>query len=346
MRVRYIFSACVVIETPDVRILCDPWFTPGAYDGSWFQWPEIANPIEVIGPTDLIYISHIHPDHYDPAFLRLYLGEHPDTGIVIGRQTPPVLEQKLKADGFSFRLIDELRVGSTTLHIIANRGRVRNIDTALVVRQGVKSVVNLNDNPYDEGQVAAIQAICGKPTLALLPCSGATAHPQTYLFPDETALLEAADLKERHYLDIYHRYIEALSPETVLPFAGKYWLGGPLSALNRYRGIPDPVKAAREAGPVAFVLADGGDATFDLETMTASSLRTEPYDLGMADQHLAEMDFPGYAYEREIRPDPGRSLPLERLLNAACRRARSEVSAFKHTLDLCETGWGRGVLLL
>lgn len=324
MQVRYLYSACVVIETSDVRVLCDPWFTPGAYDGSWFQWPVIDDPVAKIGPVDLIYISHIHPDHYDPTFLRLYLADYPRANIVIGRQSPPVLEQKLKIDGLPFQLIDALQVGSTSLHIIPNRGRVRNIDTALVVCQGGKSVVNLNDNPFDQGQVAAIQAICAKPTLALLPCSGATAHPQAYRFPSEAALREAAELKERHYLDIYHRYIQVLAPDAVLPFAGKYWLGGPLSALNRFRGIPDPVKAAQEAGPAAFVLADGGDATFDLDTMAASSVRTAPYDLAAADQFLAEMDFPGYAYEREIRPDPGHALPLERLLNAACRRARSE----------------------
>lgn len=34
MRVRYIYSASVVVETLDVRVLSDPWFTPGTYDGS------------------------------------------------------------------------------------------------------------------------------------------------------------------------------------------------------------------------------------------------------------------------------------------------------------------------
>lgn len=325
MQVRYLYSACVVIETSDVRVLCDPWFTPGVYDGSWFQWPVIEDPLAKIGPVDLIFVSHIHPDHYDPDFLRLYLREFPQAGIIIGRQTPPVLERKLKADGFTFSLIEDLQIGSTTIHVIPNRGRIQNIDTALVVRQEAKSVVNLNDNPYDEAQVSAIQSICGgSPTLALLPCGGATAHPQTYLFPSEAALLEAAEQKERHYLDIFHQYIATLAPDAVLPFAGKYWLGGPLATLNRHRGIPDPVKAAAEAGAVAFVLSDGGDAIFDLDTMTASSVRTEPYDMAVVDQYLAKLDFPGYAYQREIRPDPGRSLPLERLLNAACRRARSD----------------------
>ena len=70
--VRYIYSACVVIETEDIKILCDPWFTQGVYDGSWFQFPLIKNPLDIIGDVDIIFISHIHPDHYDPKFLNQY----------------------------------------------------------------------------------------------------------------------------------------------------------------------------------------------------------------------------------------------------------------------------------
>ena len=81
--VRYIYSACVVIETKDVKILCDPWFTQGAYDGSWFHFPLLRNPIDKIGNVDIIYISHIHPDHYDPKFLKKYFNVYGEKEIVI-----------------------------------------------------------------------------------------------------------------------------------------------------------------------------------------------------------------------------------------------------------------------
>ena len=70
--VRYIYSACVVTTTPDVSILHDPWFTEGIYDGSWFHYPKVSDPLSSIGNVDLIYVSHIHPDHYDSAFLKTY----------------------------------------------------------------------------------------------------------------------------------------------------------------------------------------------------------------------------------------------------------------------------------
>ena len=73
-----------MVETPDLRLLCDPWFTPGAYDGTWYQYPVVA----AIGPVDRIFVSHIHPDHYDPIFLRRYFAAHPDAKLVIGAQEP------------------------------------------------------------------------------------------------------------------------------------------------------------------------------------------------------------------------------------------------------------------
>ncbi|KAA3619163.1 MAG: MBL fold metallo-hydrolase, partial [Proteobacteria bacterium] len=76
VKVRYIYSACIVVETADVRVVCDPWFTDGIYDGSWFQFPRVEDPVRSIGETDFVYISHIHPDHYDPAFLRRYFEKH------------------------------------------------------------------------------------------------------------------------------------------------------------------------------------------------------------------------------------------------------------------------------
>lgn len=323
MRVRYLYSACVVIESPDVRILCDPWFTQGAYDGAWYQYPPIADPIETIGPVDMIYVSHIHPDHYDPVFLRRYLERYPEARLFTGRQTPPIFEHKLRADGFAFEVVERLQIGQTDIATLPNTARPVNVDTALVVTRGDQAVINLNDNPYDEDQLSKARELIGDARLMLLaPYGGATGHPQTYIFDSEAELVEAAKVKERHFLDIFHSYISALKPAAVLPFAGTYWLAGPLAALNENRGVPDPLVAAEEVGERAVVLADGGQAYFDLDTMKASAVRTSPRDPAAVAEHFRSIVFPGYAYERELRFEHERALPLLPLLNAALRRAR------------------------
>ena len=71
--VQMVYSACCVIRTDDLTILCDPWFTQGIHGGTWFHNPVLKEPMEVIGECDYIYISHIHEDHYDQEFLIDYI---------------------------------------------------------------------------------------------------------------------------------------------------------------------------------------------------------------------------------------------------------------------------------
>ncbi len=42
MKIRWFTNACLSVESKSgTRVLCDPWFTPGAFLGSWFQWPPV-----------------------------------------------------------------------------------------------------------------------------------------------------------------------------------------------------------------------------------------------------------------------------------------------------------------
>ena len=41
--VQYFNSACVGIRTPDLSILCNPWFTEGAFDGAWHTFPKMED---------------------------------------------------------------------------------------------------------------------------------------------------------------------------------------------------------------------------------------------------------------------------------------------------------------
>ncbi|HET6963703.1 MAG TPA: MBL fold metallo-hydrolase [Acidimicrobiales bacterium] len=327
MQARYIYSACIVIETPDIAICCDPWFSPGAYDGSWFQYPPLTeDPVDIIGPVDVIYISHIHPDHYDPRFLRRYLSRHPGTLLVIGVTDPPHLRRKMAIDGFAPEVIRTRTFGHTHLTIVPNRaaGDLEAVDTALVVARDGQSVVNLNDNPLDTNQIDQLLAACnGRPTVAFVPYSGAGPYPQTYRFPTASDQRAAADAKRDAFLAIFDEYVSRLRPQMAVPFAGKYFLGGPLRRLNGLRGVPDAVEAAGRAPGTAMVLADGGRAYVDCGEVQAHGVRSEPYDPVEVDRHLSGLPFQGYDYERELSFLPDRQLPLLPLLTSAYQRARA-----------------------
>ena len=346
MKVRYLYSACVVVETPDVNICCDPWFTDGLYEGSWYQYPPMPrDPIDIIGPADVIFISHVHNDHYDPKFLRRYLKQYPGTRIVIGKSSPPILEMAMRAGGFNPEAVDTIDFGDTKLHIFPNQAHKdeqESIDSALVVARRDLSVANMNDNSFDPNQVAKVLAVCpgGRPTFALLGASGAGSYPQVYEFESQEALEAEAERMRAFEMGVYARFLEALNPVRAMPFAGKFYLGGPLSVLNPYRAVSDEAEVLVKHADVSLVLADGGEAYFDLETLEASELRTEPHDPEEIDRFLASIPFEGYHYEREIQPIDGRPLPLQPLVTLAYEKALQRTKVREpYFLCLRSHGW-------
>lgn len=236
-------AACCVIEGNGLRILCDPWFTDGIYLGAWEREHYLADPITTIGSVDYIWISHLHEDHYDPVFLRAYKAAYPAATIVIGMHKN-YLAPLLDRDGFAFRAADDLMHESgVSFYIMRNQGYpndIDNIDTALVVTNRDSAVVNMNDNPFDQHQVDAINRLtAGKHIIALLPYSGAGPWPQCIHMSSHACLMAAAD-KRRKFINQFSRYKDALHADVAIPFAAGYRLRGKLADLNPYRGIPKP----------------------------------------------------------------------------------------------------------
>ena len=317
IKVTYYYSACVAITTPDVSILCDPWFTDGIYDGSWYQYPKIKNPIELIGKHDIIYVSHIHPDHYDPKFLREYLEFYPNAKIYTHEF---ILKRKLLADGFKDFLLSQcewLIKGSTKALIIKNdTGSISDIDTALVVKYKDHAVVNMNDNAYYQPQIDAIKEFAPKIDIALLGHTGAGPYPQTY-YKDIDILEEKAEAKKQEFFDRYKKMAGALDAKINIPFAGQYILGGKLSHLNKYRGVSDAVEML-PLDPNALVLEQG--ASVDTKTFVPTAERVKLFD----EQHMtayASSIVEPMDYMRDFKYLPPDKIQWGRLLGKAAKNA-------------------------
>lgn len=298
MKVKYIYSACIVIETADCRICCDPWFTQGIYDGSWYQYPRVEDPVSAIGAVDFVYISHIHPDHYDPQFLRVLLEKNPACVVIVGIENQNFLIAKMRRDGFHPTSIGTLAAGKTEIGIFPNsaHGGV-NIDSALTVKSGEVSIVNMNDCPFDEAQVRRIRQFCGRnPDLACLPYAGAGPYPQMYEFEDENARLVAMEQKRNQFVGLFDRYLSAFNPRYAMPFAGLYYLGGKLRLRNEFRGVPDALEIKQQFGESILVLKEG-EGEIDLISGDIKHSRTETYDMGLRNRYLAQFDEIVYPYE-------------------------------------------------
>ena len=75
--------SCASVQTDKTRIICDPWFDTAAYEGTWVPDLDVSNWVRRIGDCNGIYISHIHPDHYDPKSLFNYFKVYGEKKIFI-----------------------------------------------------------------------------------------------------------------------------------------------------------------------------------------------------------------------------------------------------------------------
>lgn len=320
INVRYIYSACVVISTPDTSVVSDPWFTDGIYDGSWFQFPKLNNPLEIIGKVDFVYISHIHPDHYDPKFLHEYLKLYPGCRVIIADFKHNFLAKKMLADGIPYEIAkEEISIGKTTFKILPNEaGSISDVDSIFAIKYENHGVVNLNDNPYNESLLDEVLRFHSQYQIALLPYTGAGPYPQTY-YTDLEILKTKSDLKKQDFFRRYLALRDKIKPMVAIPFAGKYVLGGKKAYLNEFRGVADPVEVL-EFDSNAVVLEDGGKSSIDTVSLRPTSSRTSFYSKDSINVRLNSIAKSLMPYEEHIKL-PSQLIPWKRLLPRAYQNA-------------------------
>lgn len=250
--VQYFNSACVGIRTPDLSILCDPWFTEGAFDGAWHTFPKIDDPLEKIGQFDYIWISHLHQDHYDHIFLKKYLDKYPQTEILIGVWDKPFMLNIMKRHGFNPKPVVMMGKIDTSILIAPSEVDPLDVDSALVVRWKDKAVVNLNDCLESEKQLERIKSFAPTIDIAMLGFTGAGPYPQCFYDKDQITEKMLQD-RSATTLGRYLRVEKVLGARINIPFAGQYILAGKFTDLNPYRGSIDAVEVYNH-DPKAVVL--------------------------------------------------------------------------------------------
>ncbi len=240
MRVTFLGQAGLYIETRAGSILCDPWFNP-AYFGSWFPFPanDGIDPALIGSPTYL-YISHLHHDHFDPAWLSRNVSK--DATVLLPDYLINDLRHELHALGFR-RFVEtadaepiELEGG---LRVMINAltaptdGPIG--DSALTVDDGQTRLLNMNDSrPPDPDKLLSTGPI----DLLFLQFSGAIWYPMVYEFP-ERAKITLAHKKRVVQLARAQRYIEIVNPAFVVPSAGPpCFLDDDLFAFNDLQRDP------------------------------------------------------------------------------------------------------------
>ena len=252
MRATSLGHAGILIEAGSSRVLCDPWFVP-AFFGSWFVFPrndqldaELLAKIE--SPTHL-YISHIHGDHLDEAFLASHVSR--DATVLLPEFPSHELERRLSGLGFTKFIKTEngkeIAIDSETkiaIHVETSIADGPGGDSAIVVSDKTARLVNQND--CRTGDLDALRSH-GPIDLHWLQYSGAIWYPMVYE-QDATTKQHLARAKVESQFARALKYVERLNARAVVPSAGPpCFLDEDLFHLNMITGnetsiFPDQTK--------------------------------------------------------------------------------------------------------
>jgi len=220
MKITTLGHAGMHIETRYGTLLCDPWTNP-TFFASWFPFPDNSGlDWDHFGDVDLLYLSHLHRDHFDVENLSAHVSK--SATVLLPDYPTDDLQRELEAIGFRrFRRIPHGRpVRHDGLDILIealvapNDGAVG--DSALAISDGDACVLNQNDAKLtDFTQVLQF----GPYDAHFLQFSGANWWPWVYTLPD-TAKRAFGAAKRANGFNRALRFVEAVGARRIVPFAG------------------------------------------------------------------------------------------------------------------------------
>ena len=109
-RLEFVNHASVLVSSTSLGLLTDPWYFGRVFHEGWSLLTETkdAEIRDLLQRTDVIWISHEHPDHFSPPFFKRYGELIRQRGIRFLFQT--TRDQRvagfLREQGFSVQVLD------------------------------------------------------------------------------------------------------------------------------------------------------------------------------------------------------------------------------------------------
>jgi L-ascorbate metabolism protein UlaG (beta-lactamase superfamily) len=241
MRTTFFVNAMVLLEGQTSRILCDPWVTFGnESDSGFFNFPRATltrEEVQEIRP-DYIYITHTHPDHFDPITLKLFDAATP---ILVSSYEHNFTERAVRGLGFhDVRVVplnDGMALGDEDYVWMEPSARNPEVDSIAVFRLDGETVVNVNDNVFDQTQCQRLREQVGGINVALVPSGAHGPWPMFFDSLSDTEKAQHAAKRAQLQKESFVAYIEAFRPRFVVPIAGGIMCGGAKAKMYPYSGI-------------------------------------------------------------------------------------------------------------
>ena len=318
------------------RILCDPWIVDGVFEDAWYHYPPLKTKLSDIQDVDGIYVSHIHPDHYDNRNFDF----PKDIPLIILNEGPNFLKKNLINKGYNnfieakdnetieFKEFQLTLYKPFTKHIFEESLIGNLIDSALVLENDGVTAINFNDNQPDENACSFLKNRFKNIDLAMLNYNSAGPYPSCFdnLTTDEKKSENQRILKRN--FDHLCNIIPILQPKSVLPFAGSYIIGGKNYYKNEYLGTTTWDECAEylnenlKFNSKVFCLRE--NQTYDIKNQKQLE-KYEKLDINEMKKYIQSLKDKKYEYENDQMPDVSE---LKDNINLASTRFIDRVKRF------------------
>ncbi len=265
-KMRFYSHACMELHAGDKRLFTDPWLTgPAFLRGWWLAHRPPADWLERLASADLIYISHNHSDHLNPATLERLVARRPDVPIVVpdfeSGSCVPDLHRFGFANVTALPFGKWMQLGDLRLMILQDR--TDRDDSALLCEYAGRRLLNTVDC-HNLGPLPDVDVLLAQHT------RGASGYPVCWeeLYGEEGVAKKVHKDLRLAELAILEQ-VEASNAKYFVPFAG-YFLEAHASdadiAATNVKNSAEAVCAAvhKRFGIPSWIPSAGG--TLDLDT--------------------------------------------------------------------------------
>ena len=209
--------ACIEVKTNKSNLLVDPWLIGSCYWRSWWNYPPLKTiDFESINP-DVIYITHVHWDHWHGTTLKKFLSKNV---LIVTHDEPNKRSYKDLVD-FGFKNIKVLKHGEPfefgDIKITPYQFGLFLNDSALVIESPNLKILNANDCKIAGQSLEQIKKNHGSFDFALRSHSSANDRVcykitgSDHVFDDPL-----------HYSRSFKLFMDNVKPKFAIPFASNH----------------------------------------------------------------------------------------------------------------------------
>ncbi|MDA7713984.1 MBL fold metallo-hydrolase [Candidatus Pelagibacter sp.] len=254
MKIKHYNNSFFEISNGSTKIVCDPWLG-NMQDSCTWSYPNISSDKNILNKINpkVLYVSHLHSDHYDEKILKNF--KNKKILIIIKKFPDERLKKKLSSLGyknikeivpwksFTFRNFEFTIIPADVSNTSGLKTKIfYDLDSSIIIYDKIKKICFYNnvDNPLSLRSLKKVKRIAkikygGIDIVSVAPRS-ASEYPQCFL--------EINRMKERKKiikkcLERAYNVMKTLGSKKLIPAGGSYIIYGKFHSLQNYVAHPE-----------------------------------------------------------------------------------------------------------